>query len=270
MRHYNQKIAKQKPPQSRHCLQALSKRFLFAKLMEAQQLDINRIDETISLLTFGYIREYISNIHYGIEIPNNIILLCACFANICINSKILVNYSEIQTFIQLISNELADKNVTKGNLELIYQSSRDGQHGNYFWDKCKFMKDTVILIQNNNNHKFGCYLSIGPCNDDDGDTETDHKCFIYGIKPKEIVYKHNKKNHFTIFYGGMLRTLWLGDYGGAINISQSFTKPQSCESDQKCETFIDLNCKQLVGGKDDNGIYSWNIVEMEVFKLKQN
>ena len=49
-----------------------------------------------------------------------------------------------------------------------------------------------------------------------------------------------------------------------------FTRPNACYSDPKCQTFVDLNCKKLVGGQEDEGRYYWNVVEMEVFKFKES
>ena len=189
--------------------------------MDAKHFDINKIDKTIHLLTFGYIREYISNRYKDIAIPKNIILLCACFANVYIDSKILTNYFEINTFIELISNELTDENINEGNLELIYRSTRDGADSKSFWAKCKSKTETVILIQNNNDHKFGCYISIGPCySGPRNDWQEDKKSFIYGVSPYKNVYKYNTRNKWAIFYGcGENQALWLGNYNGAINIS---------------------------------------------------
>ena len=183
--------------------------------MNAQHFDISKIHKKIKLLTFGYIRDYISNKHKDIEIPKNIILLFACFANIYIDSRILKDYSEIYTFIQLISNEITDANINECNLELIYRSSRDGDNSRCFWDKCKSKTDIVLLIQNNNDHMFGCYLSIGLCNIARTDWFYDKKCFIYQIKPQKIVYKHAVNKYSTQLSGlgtcFMVRWLWRCD-----------------------------------------------------------
>ena len=245
--------------------------------MSTQNFDVNEIDKKIHLLTFGYIRVYVSNKYNDIEIPKNIILLCACFANVYIDSKILKDYSEINTFIELISNQLADKNITESNLEFIYRSSRDGTDGKSFWNKCKLMKNKsiFILIHNINDHKFGCYLSIGLRNDVLQWT-VDRKCFIYQVKPNKFIYKHDKNNTSTICYAdNNERILWLGDCMAAINIQENFTGSSSCQSDRTCYTFSDLNVKDLVGGEASSGIgsnniYYWGIVEMEVFELKQS
>ena len=240
--------------------------------MEAQKFDITRIDKKIHILTFGYIREYISNKYKDIEIPKNIILLCACFANIYIDSKILNNYAEIQTFIELISNQLTDKDINESDLELIYRSSRDGTDSKSFWNKCKLLKNRsiFILIHNNNNHKFGCYLSIGLRNDE-LEWCTDRKCFIYQVKPNDFVYNHDENIPSTICYAdNEYRILWLGNCGAAINIGGNFTRTKSCKSDGNCKTFLNLNPQELVGGKKEyDRYYSWNIVEMEVFEFKQ-
>ena len=242
--------------------------------MSSQNFDITKIDTKIHLLTFGYIREYISTEYNDIEIPKNIILLCACFANIYMNSKILKDYSQVSTFMELVSSQLTNKSMNECNLELIYRSSRDGSDGNSFWNKCKLMDNIFILIHNNNNHKFGCYLSIKLENKlKRDDWKTDRKCFIYQIEPNQIIYKHNEKNSLTACFAfAENRILWLGDYCGAINIQQNFTKPKTCQSDSTCQTFVGLNCKELVGGKSDgnNRRYYWNIVEMEVFRLKDS
>ena len=162
----------------------------------------------------------------------------------------------------------SDKNINARTLELIYRSSRDGADSESFWDKCVLKNNIIILIHNNSNHKFGCYLPIGPFKTEELST-TDFKGFIYQIKPKNIVYQHSMHNDSTVYYGlGNLQTLWLGDYGGAINITQNFTKPNSCTSDPECQTFVGLNCKDLVGDTFRDNIYHWNVVELEVFKLK--
>ena len=87
------------------------------------------------------------------------------------------------------------------------------------------------------------------------------------------MYKYCIKKGWAIFYGvGVNQTLWLGNYGGAINIPSNFTEAKSCESDPRCDTFGDWDCKQLVGGESNNdrGGSCWNIVEMEVFQLRQS
>ena len=252
--------------------------------MDAENFDTNA---KINLLTFGYIREYVSNKYKDIEIPKNIILLFAFFANLCINTKILKNYYEIDTFIELILNELTNVHINKSSfkrrLELVYRSSRDGADSKSFWKKCKSITDTFILIQNNNNHIFGCYLSIGPCIFTDltdvtsGNWKEDKKCFIYQMKPNKMVYKHSDNNSYTLAARlGDTHTLFVGDYGGAINIPSDFTSPKSCQSDPRCQTFVNLNCKELVGGNSEvkrdgyrHKRYFWNVVEMEVFRFRE-
>ena len=238
--------------------------------METQKFDISKIDKKIDLLTFGYIREVIENEcnDTEIQIPKNIILLFACFANIYIDSKILNDFSEINTFVELVSNELQHEDIKEYNLELIYRASRDGANAECFWNKCMSINKIFILIHNNNDHKFGCYLSIGRNVKDNYNWITDKKCFIYQIKPNLFVYKHCDTNKCTIYHGVSNQTLWLGGYGGALNIRQDFTNSGSCYSDPECRTFVDLNCKELVGGDSIDNKYYWNIVELEVYRIK--
>ena len=171
-------------------------------------------------------------------------------------SKILKSEEEFSFINSLFQN--------KCSFKLLYQATRDGSYPNDFHEKCDNISPTITLIQTDDNHKFGGYISkdrqYGNINQVG---IKDKNAFIFSINKKSI-YKIKSENTITFTYSSVRGPDFTGSLGFCHNVDSGniFESKNSYEA----ETIPDYNSfnKYEFSGKNN-----FKAIEVEVFKVKK-
>ncbi|KAM3144761.1 hypothetical protein pb186bvf_003070 [Paramecium bursaria] len=74
--------------------------------------------------------------------------------------------------------------------QLLYQGTRDGLHGQYYWAKCNGQSNLLIIMTSKNGQKFGGY---SPCS-----TNTQTNSYVSDATMKSFLFQQNKKEIYKI------------------------------------------------------------------------
>ena len=170
-------------------------------------------------------------------------------------SKILKSEEEFSFIYSLFQN--------KRSFELLYQATRDGSYPKDFHEKCDNKGPTITLIQTDDNHKFGGFISKDR---QYGNREEvyvkDKKAFIFSIN-KKTKYNIKGENINAFTYSSIRGPNFTSCLGFYLNVDSGnmFEPKNSYES----ETIPDYNSfnKHEFAGKNH-----FKAIEIEVFKVK--
>ena len=172
-------------------------------------------------------------------------------------SKILKSEEEFSFIYSLFQN--------KRSFELLYQATRDGSYPKDFHEKCDNKGPTITLIQTDDNHKFGGFISKDREYGNSNEVSVkDKKAFIFSIN-KKAKYNIKGENINAFTYSSIRGPNFTSCLGFYLNVdSGNMFAPQNS---YEYETIPDYNSfnKYEFAGKNN-----FKAIEIEVFKVNKN
>ena len=94
-----------------------------------------------------------------------------------INKSEILNADEVELFVSWLENK-------PKKINLIFNSKKDGDLIETFYDKCLFKGPTIVFVKTTKDFRFGGYTSI-KWENKDGEYFRDEKCFIFSLNKKK-------------------------------------------------------------------------------------
>ena len=218
-------------------------------------------------IVYGYIKQiqtrlpYSDNPYYTIVKP--IQDLCLLFFRTIIDSKILTDY-EREKLLEMINNHRQIHSKHSIEYSLLYRATEDGFSRDNFYRKCDGKKDTLLIIQSNENNVFGAFTSLkwNQNGSNPNRHETDPSAFIYLIRSnqgsKSQLYPIKDDGHLA-FYQHKLYLFIFGSGGSGLLVFGKGTCGYA--SATKCKEF-NIEKNELNGDKN-----KFLIKDIELFQL---
>jgi len=194
-----------------------------------------------------------------------------------IYNNIISNYSDIKKIktnkfdsILLIETNKADECLNKiyewtggKDMELLYRGTRDGMSAQAFHNKCNNKGPTISLFKNEKGYIFGGYASIDWTSSNGGKSAPDSFIFtltnMYNISPTKFPNSNTSQSIYDYSKYGPC-------FGSGCDIAIEFNI-ESQNYTHFPKSYSDVLGKGYSIFKGDNDNYSFNLKEIEVFKL---